>query len=257
MHSAPIHFSSLDRVAERVLDHLRQGHHTALVGTPGCGMTTFVGSLADRIVGEGFIVSRFDGQAKGVTELARELIAERLGRPPQVQVLDHVGRLPPDDYRRLVNAMAESSPRRAKDLCLWCGNLDARNADRQFGVKLCSVPSAHVSFPMLTRDELLAGYRAIADERGCRWGDAVLYLMLDLCGTDMALVRSATDYLPGNWSDRLYEESVWDRVQEWLDDDATVDAYRAQAQLVAQKLRDDFGPDPFRRKAAVSSRRGD
>jgi hypothetical protein len=122
------------------------------------------------------------------------------------------------------------SERAAKtgDLCLWCGNLDARFADRQLGVKLCTVPSAHVSFPMLTRDELLAGYRTIADDRGCRWGDAVLYLMLDLCGNDLALVMSATEYLPGDWSDRLYEESVWDSVQEWLDDDATVDAYRAR-----------------------------
>lgn len=228
MHAGPVHFSSLDRVAERVLDHLRQGHHTALVGSPGCGMTTFVGVLADRIGGDRFVVSRFDGQAKGVTELARELTAERPAcAKPQVIVLDHVGRLAPDDYRRLVTVMAESTAK-TRGLCLWCGNLDARNTDRQFGVKLCSVPSAHVSFPMLTRDELLAGYRAIADDRGCRWGEAVLYLMLDLCGTDMALVRSATEYLPGDWSDRLYEESVWDRVQEWLDDDATVDAYRAR-----------------------------
>jgi hypothetical protein len=224
----PVHFSSLDRAAERVLDHLRQGHHTALVGSPGCGMTTFVGPLANRIGRAGFAVSRFDGQSKGVTEFVREVTAEReAGAQPQVIVLDHVGRLPPDDYRRLVTVVAESAAK-TRDLCLWCGNVDARDADRQFGVKLCSVPSAHVSFPMLARDELLAGYRAIADEQGCRWGDAVLYLMLDLCGTDMALVRSATEYLPGDWSDRLYEESVWDRVQEWLDDDDTVDAYRAR-----------------------------
>ncbi len=228
MDSVPVHFSSLDRVAERVLLHLRQGHHTALVGSPGCGITTFVGSLAGRISGEGFIVSRVDGLAKGVTELARELTAERpVGGARQVLVLDDVGRLPPDDYRRLVAVMADSVAK-TSDLCLWCGNIDARSTDRQLGVKLCSVPSAHVSFPMLTRDELLTGYRVIADDRGCRWGDAVLYLMLDLCGTDMALLRSATEYLPGDWSDRLYEESVWDRVQEWLNDDDTVDAYRAR-----------------------------
>jgi len=228
MSAVPVHFSSLDRVADRVLDHLRQGHHTALVGSPGCGMTTFVGPLADRIGGDGFVVSRFDGQAKGVSELGRELNAERpAGGRPQVVVLDNFGRLPPYDDRRLMTLMAEIAAKTG-DLCLWCGNLDARNVDRQLGIKLCSVPSAHVSFPILTRDELLAGYRAIADERGCRWGDAVLYLMLDLCGTDMALVRSVTDYLPGDWSDRLYEESVWDRVQDWLDDDDTVDEYRAR-----------------------------
>lgn len=228
MQAVPVHFSSLDRVAERVLDHLRQGHHTALVGSPGCGVTTFVGPLAERIGEDGFIVNRFNGQTKGVTELARELSQERAtGGRSQVVVLDHVCRLSSDDYRRLVAVMAESTAKTG-DLCLWCGNLDARNADQQFGVKLCTVPSAHVSFPMLARDELLAAYRAIADDRGCRWGDAMLYLMLDLCGTDLALVRSLTEYLPGDWSDRLYEESVWDRVQEWLDDDATVDDYRAR-----------------------------
>ena len=224
----PVHFSSLDIIADRVLDHLRLKHHTVLVGSPGCGMTTFVDSLAARISGDGFLVSRFDGQARGVTELARELTAERPSDSrPRVLLLDNVGGLLPEDYRRLVTATAEGVAK-AGDLCLWCGNLDARSTDRQFGVKLCSVPSAHVSFPILTRDELLAGYRAIASDRGCRWGDAVLYLMLDLCGTDMALVRSATEYLPGDWSDRLYEESVWDRVQEWLDEDDTVDAYRTR-----------------------------
>ena len=105
-----------------------------------------------------------------MTELARELTA---GRPsdsrPRVLLLDNVGRLLPEDYRRLVTATAEDAAK-TKDLCLWCGNLDARYTDRQFGVKLCSVPSAHVSFPILTRDELLAGYRAIASDRGLSMG---------------------------------------------------------------------------------------
>ena len=223
-----VHISSLDRVGERVLDHLRQGHHTALVGSPGCGMTTFVSDLAAKVAGNGFTITRFDAQTKGLTELSRELAAERpASAARQVLVFDHVGRLLPDEYRRLLALIAESTARTG-DLCLWCGNLDVRSADGQLGVKLCSVPSAHVSFPMLSRDELLAAYIAIAGERRCRWGDAVLYLMLDLCGTDFALVKSATDYLPGDWTDRLYDESVWDRVREWLKDDDTVDAYRAR-----------------------------
>lgn len=125
MAATPVHLSSLDRVGERVLDHLRQGHHTALVGSPGCGMTTFVGALAARIAGSGFSVSRIDVRAKGVTELARELEAERLaGTERQVLVLDHVGRLSLDDYRRLVTVVADSAAK-TQDLCLWCGNLDA------------------------------------------------------------------------------------------------------------------------------------
>lgn len=232
--ASPVHISSLDRTGERVIDHLRQGHHTALVGSPGCGMTTFAAGLADKIAGNGFTVTRMDALAKGATELARELAAERpAGASRHVFVLDHAARLHPDDYGRLVKAAAENAAKNG-DLCLWCGNLDARSADRQIGVKLCSVPSAHVSFPLLTRDELLAAYRVIAGKCGCRWGDAVLYLMLDLCGTDLALVNSATDYLHGNWSDRLYDESVWDRVQEWLRDDETVDGYRARLNALPQ-----------------------
>ena len=249
-----VHISSLDRVGERVLDHLRQGHHTALVGSPGCGMTTFVSDLATRVAGNGFAISHFDARAKGLAELFRELDTERpTSAPRRVVILDHLGQLLPDDYRKSLTLVAECVAKTG-DLCLWCGNLDVRAADRQLGVKLCSVPSAHVSFPIvtrdelveayramagargsahvsfpiLTRDELAAAYRTIAAERGCRWGDAVLYLMLDLCGTDLALVRSATDYLHGDWTDRLYDESVWDRVQEWLKDDDTVDAYRTR-----------------------------
>lgn len=223
-----VHISSLDRIAERLLNHLQQGHSAALVGSPGCGVTTFVTDLANRIAGNGFTVVRLDALIKGPTELSRELAAERpAGTERHVFVLDHASRLLPEDHRRVVMAARETVAK-TSDLCLWCGNVDARNADRHLGVKLCSVPSAHVSFPLLTRDELLAAYRVLAGERGCRWGDAVLYLMLDLCGTDLALVNSATDYLHGDWSDRLYDESVWDRVQEWLRDDETVDAYRTR-----------------------------
>jgi hypothetical protein len=52
--------------------------------------------------------------------------------------------------------------------------------------------------------------------------------MLDLCGTDLALIKSATDYLHGDWSDRLYDESVWDRIEEWLKNDDTVGEYRVR-----------------------------
>ena len=224
-----VHISSLDRVAERVVDHLRQGHHTTLVGSPGCGITTFVARLSDRIVEDGFQVIPFDLHAKGTTELARDLSAHRRTEhgQPQIVVLDHAGRLSAADYSRLVAFISENTAKTGQ-LCLWCGNLDARAADRELGVKLCSVPSAHVSFPIVTRDELLAVYRAIASERACSWGDAVQYLMLDLCGTDLTLVKSVTNYLHGNWNDRLYDDSIWDRVQEWLNEDETVDEYRAR-----------------------------
>ncbi len=249
-----VHIASLDRIGERVIDHLQQGHHTALVGSPGCGMTTFVNDLMAKAGDRGFTITHFDARSRPITELARELAARRLANAGRtVIVLDHVCRLPRDDYRRLLK-LATDHAAGTGDLCLWCGNLDVRAADRQLGMKLCSVPSAHVtfpvvtrdelvqayrvlagergaahvSFPILTRDELAAAYQCIASERSCRWGDAVIYLMLDLCGTDLSLVKSATDYLHGDWSDRLYDESIWDRISEWLKEDDAVDAYRTR-----------------------------
>lgn len=222
-----VHIASLDQITERVIHHLRQGHDTTLVGSPGCGITTFVAKLSANIVDNEFGVVPFDLQAKSVTEFTRELAAT----PPasngerQVLVLDHAGRFLGATYSRLIALVEENTTAHGR-LCLWCGALDARATDRELGLKLCSVPSAHVSFPMMTRDELLAVYRTIARNRACNWGEAIQYLMLDLCGNDLALVESATDYLHGDWTNQLYDESVWDRIHEWLREDATVDAYR-------------------------------
>ena len=151
-------------------------------------------------------------------------------------VFDHLNRLLPDEYNRLLTSSAKGVATTGS-LCLWCGNVDVRGADRQLGVKLCSLPSAHVSFPILTRDELLAAYIAISEDKKCRWGDAVLHLMLDLCGTDLALVKSATDYLHGDWSNPLHDQNVWDRVHEWLKDDETVDGYRVRLTALPSSSR--------------------
>ena len=198
-------------------------------------MTTFAARVSDMIVENEFKVTRFDLQAMGIAELARTLASTRpaANRERQILVLDHAGRLLHSAYARLVAYIAESTAKNG-GLCLWCGNLDARATDRELGAKLCSVPSAHVSFPIMTRDELLAIYRAIASERACSWGDAMQHLMLDLCGTDLALVKGATDYLHGEWNDQLYDESVWDRVQKWLNEDETVDAYRARLRALPE-----------------------
>jgi MoxR-like ATPase len=73
MGAAPVHFSSLDRVAERVVEQLRRERDTVVIGSPGCGMTTFVSQLAAAVAGDGFRVNRFDAQVKKVSALAEEL----------------------------------------------------------------------------------------------------------------------------------------------------------------------------------------
>jgi hypothetical protein len=78
----------------------------------------------------------------------------------------------------------------------------------------------------LPRDELLAVYQAIAAAKGCRWGEAILFLLLDLCGNDLALVERLAEYLYGDWTDRLYDATIWDRINQWLAKDPLVDSYR-------------------------------
>jgi hypothetical protein len=53
-------------------------------------------------------------------------------------------------------------------------------------------------------------------------------LLLDLCGSDLALVKSLTEYLHGDWSSRRSEGSVWDCIQGWLKYDDAVDEYRSR-----------------------------
>ena len=96
----------------------------------------------------------------------------------------------------------------------------------EFDLRIHEVPRSHVSFPMLPRDETLAIYRSIAEAKGCRWGEAILFLLLDFCGNDLALVREATEFLPGDWSDKLYDASVWDRIHDWLGNNRVVQSYR-------------------------------
>jgi hypothetical protein len=233
-----VHISSLDRVAERVLDHLRLGHHTTLVGSPGCGTTTFVTDLSAEIVNCGFRTNRFDGRNKLLKDFCAELTAERQqGAPRQILVLDHVTTLSKDDFARLLASTREADVKN-RDLCLWCGNVDARSANDEYGLKIYSVPSAHISFPVLNRDELLSAYRTISSQHGCRWGEAILYLMLDLCGSDLGLVASITDYLHGDWSDRLYDDSVWDRIQDWLNECDQVDLYRSRLTELKEQCAD-------------------
>ena len=221
MGAAPVHFSSLDGLVERIVGHIRREHHTALVGSPGCGITTFATDLAAEIANYDFRINRFDARVKTARDLEAELAIDRpTGAAQQVVILDHVANLPAKDFQRLHTATSKASEKN-RDIFLWCGGVDARAA------RLCSVPSAFVSFPILSRDELLSAYSHIAAQHGCQWSDTVLYLLLDLCGTDLSLVESLTNYLSGDWRDTVYDDTVWDRINDWLQHDKKIDDYRS------------------------------
>ena len=96
-------------------------------------------------------------------------------------VLEHVGQLPPEDYRRLLATTAGSTARTG-DLCLWCGTLDVRSADRRLGAVVREQPfpllfvtisGAHLyGFPSPDSDYDLRGVHLLplADVAGLRSG---------------------------------------------------------------------------------------
>lgn len=110
--------------------------------------------------------------------------------------------------------------------CLCVGPLDARSLAAQTGRRIHAVPRSHISFPVLPRDELLAVYKSIGQSAGCNWGEAILFLLLDLCGNDLSLVQGVTEFLYGDWTNRLYDVNIWDRINAWLKDDPAVNQYR-------------------------------
>ncbi len=75
MQSCRFTFLPLIAVAERVLDHLSPEDTTRRwLGSPGCGMTTFVSDLLWLTVSAemALSVSRFDGRAQGRDGDSRE-----------------------------------------------------------------------------------------------------------------------------------------------------------------------------------------
>ena len=151
--------------------------------------------------------------------------------------VDHVADLTAERRRAFFDSFRAEAPRIGAT-CLWIGALDARAIQSDFGVRIHSVPRSHLTVPVLPRDELLSAYRCIAESQGCRWGQAILFLLLDLCGNDLTLVRSITEYLYGDWSDKLYDASVWDRINEWIGHEPVVNAYRRRLQDLSADCRE-------------------
>jgi hypothetical protein len=96
-------------------------------------------------------------------------------------------------------------------------------------------------FRFLPRDEALAVYRAIAEANDCLWGEAILFLLFDFRGNDLSLVRSAAEYFYGPWTDKLYDASIWDRLDAWLKNDPKIDACRQRLNFLPEPCREILG----------------
>ena len=64
---------------------------------------------------------------------------------------------------------------------------------------------------------------------------------LRLCGNDFALLRGATDYFYGKWTDKLYDSSIWDRMNDWFDNDEIVNDYRNRLQELPKLCKEYLG----------------
>jgi len=252
MSGTRVSLASYQPAIDRVVSHVLQGHDTALIAARGCGLTTLRSQIAAEIRNCGAEVMLMD-----VDDFLRAILAapRRVGKvrhgaeavdgpanlhqevgqvllsairpdvsPVVVQIVDHAAKFFPEQLREIHEIRSGAPP--GKRPFLWLGPFDARWLSEQHGVRLHSLPRSHVCLPTLARDDALAAYRAIAENHGCRWGDAILFLVLDLCGNDLSLAEGLAEYIHGNWTEKLYDDSVWDRVGDWLVRDPVVALYR-------------------------------
>lgn len=257
MSGSRVNLASYQPAVDRAVSHLLEGHDTVLVAARGCGLTTLRSQIAVEIRQRGADVVLLDindllraalGMAEGRSAvwegaifgpdnlrqaIERLIVAASSAGSANIKaiIVDHAATCDPHVLRQVPDAIYGSAPE-ANWSILWLGPFDVRSLVEEHGVRLHSVPRTHVCLPALARDDALAAYRAIAENHHCRWGDAVLFLLLDLCGNDLALATSIAEYLHGNWTEKLYDDSVWDRVGDWLANDDLVSAYRQRLQAL-------------------------
>lgn len=228
---------ALNDIARNARLFLAAGNDTAIVGPPGCGTTTLA-SVVEELLADGNIsCCRLDcrptaGAAEPAVARMRKLISESEAsrEHPPVLVIDHAADLAAEELVELGAAVEGSGKQwRAR---LWLGNLDCRAIQKQHKLVLHSQPRAHLLFPELEQNDLLQLYRKISDRRGCRWGETLLYFVLDWCGGDLVLVDHFAERFFGDWSNYLYDDAVADCLKQWLESDVRVAAYRQRVNFL-------------------------
>ena len=232
------HLPSLDRIQEKLLTYLTEGKDCALVAAPGSGASTLARNVWTKLAESGmkhFHLDFRESPAISATLTQLKTIADS-GPDNIVLIIDHPTSFPPEDFYPLIRSVYEKASE-SKATCFWVGALDARAITENCGFKIHSLPRSHVSFPPLSRDEILSVYQTVSVANECQWGEAIQYLLFDLCGNDFSLARGLTEYLYGNWTDNLYDNVVWDRINDWLRHDKIVDEYRRRIKGVDQACR--------------------
>jgi hypothetical protein len=219
-----------DAVAKTAADFLQKGMNVAIVGPPGSGATTVASRIQRELSAAKRPFAVFDCAVAGeLSQLLTEHFDPKLEKGQRgVIVVDHAGLLPLDQLQSVAAHMREIALKNSTAF-LWLGALDTRSIKAATGFDLHTDTRTHLCLPELARDDLLRLYQAIAtrDERFWgQWGEAMLYFVLDWCGNDLALVEELVEHFYGDWTQRIYDESVVECLRNWLAESPAVGAYR-------------------------------
>ena len=219
-----------DAVAHAATDFLRRGMNVAVVGPPGAGASSVASRVQEHLSNANVPCAVFDCCGEGVLDqrLAEFTGPKREQGQPVVIMVDHLASLPSDQLPGVVTRLREIAVQNSTGM-LWLGPLDTKSIKAATGIELHTDTRTHLCLPELGRDDLLRLYREIAnrDERFWgQWGEAMLYFVLDWCGNDLALVEELVEFFYGDWTERIYDESVSECLEHWLAESATVQGYR-------------------------------
>lgn len=257
--------SSIGQMLDRVIDNLEHGLDVAIVGPKGSGISSIGEILSQRLQDRGFVAPCLNCRTPGIwqeglREICRYLSDSCRGSDERlILLIDHAGDLPPDQIAAIqvaasrwkaktsVNDRTSTPGKEAgqgNDRYLrfrsqvWIGNLDCRTVEDLAGVYLATEPRFVFQIPEYNADLLLSLYSSLADRQESQWGEAILYMLLDWCGTDLALAESLGAHFYGNWRDSvLYEETVAECIGRWLKSDPLVAGYRQTFQQLNEANR--------------------
>jgi len=219
-----------DVVAHTAVEFLCRGMNVTVVGPPGAGASSVTSRIQDRLFSASIPCTVFDccGQGMIAQRLAEFAGPKREQGQPGVIVVEHAASLPLDQLLGVATRLRDIAAQNPTRM-LWLGALDTKSVKAATGIEMHTDARTHLCLPELGRDDLLRLYREIAtrDERFWgQWGEAILYFVLDWCGNDLALVEELVEFFYGDWTQRIYDESVSECLRNWLAEGAAVRGYR-------------------------------
>lgn len=219
-----------DAVAQIATEFMQGGMNVAVIGPPGAGSTSLASRVQQQLSAAKLPCAVFDCAIVGdIGPRLAEFTGPRRERGQNgVILIDHAASLPLTELPLVVQRLDEISAQNPTAM-LWLGALDSRSIKAVTGIELHTDTRTHLCLPELGRDDLLRLYRAISG-RGERfwgqWGEAMLYFVLDWCGNDLSLVEELVEYFYGDWTQRIYDESVAECLRNWLAESPAVRGYR-------------------------------